>query len=339
MELSDILRRESVRPGFQVRDAVKLLYQSEFGGGHLLSDPEKARERLFREASSCAPVDEPPVTYIGGGVARVNLYPAAKLVSPETLFRIFALSARERRGSLDSFRAKLPLVRELGFDRAETDAFLQEYADAGYPMLSHSEPYRQANRPAYRVVLWEYARFLHVFAAVDRLPRPTLVGIDGMCASGKSTLGRILAEVYGAELFHADDYFLPPEMRTPERLAEPGGNMHRERLLEEVLLPLSRGEKPVTRRFDCETLSLDPPVEHELRDLAAVEGSYCLHPELRGYYGLKIALRTSPETQLARLRDRDPDRLPAFTKRWIPLENAYFASTALYADADLVEAT
>ena len=33
MELFDILSREARRPGFQIRDGVKLLYQSELGGG------------------------------------------------------------------------------------------------------------------------------------------------------------------------------------------------------------------------------------------------------------------------------------------------------------------
>lgn len=339
MELAGILRREKERPGFQIRDAVKLLYQSEFGGGHLISDPQAAYGRLCREMETCESVDEPLVTEIGNGFCRVNLSPARKRFSPETLFRIFRLSARERHGDLESFKEKLKLVYELGFDRTDADRFLSEYVSSSCPMLSHSESYRAANKPAYRVILTDYARYFDVFSAVDRLEGRILVGVDGMCAAGKSALARALADVYDAELYHADDYFLPAELRTPARLSEPGGNMHRERLLEEVLLPITRGEKPVTRRFDCGRMGLEPPVEHELRRVNIVEGSYCLHPELRNCYTLKIALRTAPETQLTRLRERDPERLDDFLTRWIPMENTYFAATGLFEAADVVMET
>ena len=60
------------------------------------------------------------------------------------------------------------------------------------------------------------------------------VAIDGPCASGKSTLGALLRGVYGANLFHMDDYFLPFARKTPERLAEPGGNVDYERFFAEV---------------------------------------------------------------------------------------------------------
>ena len=53
-----------------------------------------------------------------------------------------------------------------------------------------------------------------------------------MAGSGKSVLGQLLSEVYSCNLFHMDDFFLRPEQRTAERLAEAGGNVDRERFLE-----------------------------------------------------------------------------------------------------------
>ena len=67
-----------------------------------------------------------------------------------------------------------------------------------------------------------------LFALIDsRLSagRPLTLAIDGCCAAGKTTLARRLQEKYGCPVFHADDYFLQPYQRTPERLAQPGGNM------------------------------------------------------------------------------------------------------------------
>ena len=68
---------------------------------------------------------------------------------------------------------------------------------------------------------------------------PVLVALEGGSASGKSTLGAELAEQLGATLIHMDDFFLPLELRTAERFAQPGGNVHWERVLAEVLQPLA----------------------------------------------------------------------------------------------------
>ena len=67
---------------------------------------------------------------------------------------------------------------------------------------------------------------------------PVLVALEGGSASGKSTLGAQLAQAMGATLVHMDDFFLPVELRTPERFAQPGGNVHWERVKAEVLQPL-----------------------------------------------------------------------------------------------------
>ena len=62
-----------------------------------------------------------------------------------------------------------------------------------------------------------------------------IIGIEGMCGAGKSTLGEVLHTVYPeSNLFHADDYFLQPHQRTAERFAEVGGNLDRERMKEEI---------------------------------------------------------------------------------------------------------
>ncbi|MBO5109218.1 MAG: hypothetical protein J6D21_00735 [Clostridia bacterium] len=57
--------------------------------------------------------------------------------------------------------------------------------------------------------------------AIAREKGRATVLIDGRCASGKSTLGAALAERLGANLFHMDDFFLPFDKKTPERLGRP----------------------------------------------------------------------------------------------------------------------
>ena len=339
-ELKELLQAHlRDHPAAEVGDAVKFLYQNEFGGGHLIIQPEKVLNWLREEMAECKPTDEPLFEPIGNGLVRVNLYPAAGRISPETLFSMFVLSAQKIRGDMGRFKEKLALVYDLGFDRETVDAYLTGYAAAGYPAVSHSEAYRAAYVPAYRVIREEYARYFEAFSAIDRFSRfvgPVIVGIDGMCGSGKTTLAGLLAEVYDANLFHADDYYLPPEKRTPERFAAPGANMERERLAAEVLVPLTRGESVTARKYDCDADVLEPPVAYPGKRVNIIEGSYSLHPELRDFYTLKIAVRTDPATQLARIGGRDPEQIEDFREKWIPLENDYFGTMGVFESADLI---
>ncbi|MCL1877401.1 MAG: hypothetical protein FWF80_00945, partial [Defluviitaleaceae bacterium] len=62
-----------------------------------------------------------------------------------------------------------------------------------------------------------------------------VIAIDGRSASGKTTLASELAAQTGASVIHMDDFFLPQDLRTEERLNTPGGNVHHERFASEVL--------------------------------------------------------------------------------------------------------
>ena len=168
-------------------------------------------------------------------------------------------------------------------------------------------------------------------------PGPAILAIDGRSASGKTTLAAKLAETWGAALFHMDDFYLQPHQRTADRLAEPGGNVDRERFLAEVLLPLRDG-KPVTyRRFDCKSFTFEPARIIEPEPIAIVEGSYSCHPELRKYYDLRLFLDIDPETQMERiLRRNGPEGAERFRKIWIPLEEAYFSGCGVREACDLI---
>ena len=109
---------------------------------------------------------------------------------------------------------------------------------------------------------------------------PIRLAIEGRSASGKTTLARLLEERYDATVLHMDDFFLQPHQRTDARLREPGGNVDRERFLEEVLLPLST-EKPIEyRRFDCRAKTIEPPICLFPKRLTVIEGAYSMHPAL-----------------------------------------------------------
>lgn len=179
-------------------------------------------------------------------------------------------------------------------------------------------------------------------SAIDRVERLlaegrcAFVAIDGPCASGKTVFAASLHERFGGNVLHMDDFFLRPEQRTPERFAEPGGNVDRERFEAEVLKPLAAGKAVRYRPWDCHTgdfatsRSVEPPA------LTVVEGSYSMHPALRGYYDLTMCLIVDPSERLRRLEARNPRMLQRFIDEWIPLENRYFESTNTQGSADLL---
>ena len=179
-------------------------------------------------------------------------------------------------------------------------------------------------------------------SAIDRVERLlaegrcAFVAIDGPCASGKTVFAASLHERFGGNVLHMDDFFLRPEQRTPERFAEPGGNVDRERFEAEVLKPLAAGKAVRYRPWDCHTGDFAMSRSVEPAALTVVEGSYSMHPALRGYYDLTMCLIVDPSERLRRLEARNPRMLQRFIDEWIPLENRYFESTNTQGSADLL---
>lgn len=163
------------------------------------------------------------------------------------------------------------------------------------------------------------------------------VAIDGRCGGGKTTLAQALQAHFSATLIHADDFFLRPEQRMPERFAEPGGNMDRERLIAEVLLPLKIGLPFSYRPFDCSTLSLAEPISVDPAPLTIVEGSYSCHPDLWDCYDLHIFVDVDSEEQLRRITKRNGAAMAkVFAERWIPLEERYFKAFSICEKCEIV---
>jgi len=164
-----------------------------------------------------------------------------------------------------------------------------------------------------------------------------LIAIDGNCCAGKTTMAACLGDLLHANVFHLDDYFLQPHMRTPERLSQPGGNVDAERFVAEVLLPDSRGETATVRKYDCHEDLLLPPVSVSPSRVVIVEGAYSLHTLLAPYYDLKVFCRIDPALQEARILSRNgADALEVFQTRWIPLENKYFEELDILSQCDII---
>lgn len=348
-QFRDILLTHAARyPKMQAQDMVKLAYQSEFGGGHLVADRAGSLLFLQEEAASLSgPSVSPPFEDIGGGICRAHLSPLPS--SPqalEVLNQLFVASAASVKGSLPAFEEKLETLAALckeGLLPVSPEAladYLAGYRAQGCPPVSHSPAYREAYRPAYRVIRRAYAPFFPLFCAIAQgmaAGKPLRVGIDGSCGSGKSTLAAMLGELFPCRVVPMDDFFLPLPLRTEARLAEPGGNIDYDRFQEEIL-PALRAGAPITYRpFDCSVMDLREPVTLPPAPLTVVEGSYSHHPKFGGPYDIKVFLQASPALQQARiLRRNGPEMLQNFITRWIPMEERYFAAFHIPEHSDFV---
>lgn len=161
-ELICVLKEHARRyPLMKPCDAVKLIYQNEFGGGHMIKNAVQSLERLREEYASVV-LDPEMSLYedIGNGVVRVNLAAIRpEAYSLEKINDDFVHSSLLHTGSVESFIEKLNVLKErfcecgFSFTAEELDEYLKMYESAGYPMVSHSETYREAYKPAYRVIV------------------------------------------------------------------------------------------------------------------------------------------------------------------------------------------
>ncbi len=328
-----ILEHIKKYPLLRTEDIFKFLFQSAFGCEHLVSSEAAVLAYIKKEYAQIKASAPHAAEKLDGGYSRVHLSALSDGLTPETLARLFYLSAQKEPEGRARLEEKLAVAREmvdsgeLPVGAADFNQKLARWREAGYPAIRHSEAFRAEYAPAYRVIADKYVRFLRLFAELDRLlaQKDVVLAIEGGSASGKTTLAQILCEVYSCGVIHTDDFFLRPEQRTPARLAEVGGNLDRERFLDEVVLPLKSGETVCYRRYDCATQSLSSPVVLSPGRLTVIEGVYSMHPAFTEVYDYSVFLDIGAEYQRERIEKRNPPPLAKrFFEEWIPLENRYF---------------
>lgn len=160
--MAEVMRAHAARyPLMEPQDWYKLIYQGEFGGGHLIADAEAARARFMDEWEKAGTpgrdemIEEP----VGGGLCRVHLRPARDAgILPEAVFGAFLSGAGEPCGNDAGMREKIRILVEFlatGDSRCTAEgllAFIGNLEGEGFPQVSHSEAYRAHYRPSYRII-------------------------------------------------------------------------------------------------------------------------------------------------------------------------------------------
>lgn len=158
-----ILSEKKLHPAAQPGDYIKLLFQSEYGPGHLIQDRGYSSRRLYEEWQKVKhlPVEAPQP--IGGGYIRLCI----KGLEESRLEKVnaaFVASANIKSGSDTAFLAKLETLKAmaaeglLAFDSEAAEKAVEEYLAGGIRPVSHTEEYHRHYTPAYRVVREDFYR-------------------------------------------------------------------------------------------------------------------------------------------------------------------------------------
>ncbi len=158
-----------LHPDATADDAYKFLHQGVFGPGHAIDDRQSAARALEEEVAGLAPtsVADPLCQPLGGPtpMARIHLRPFLSAGGDiSVLLDVFVASAAVAAGTAADMDAALAaavavLVKDGHWGLAgELEGMAKGLAAGSYPPVSHSERYRNAFKPAYRVATLELAR-------------------------------------------------------------------------------------------------------------------------------------------------------------------------------------
>ena len=162
-----LLNHYAAYPRLEVADIFKFIFQSAFGCEHLVSSEERALNYIKAELERIKDDESAPrIDALDGDYSRVHLSCLSDEVTPEVLAKYFCLSAKVEEGGKERLIEKIAVARELIADGtiplslSDFDELHARWREAGYPAIHHSDSFRKAYRPAYRVIANEYVDVL-----------------------------------------------------------------------------------------------------------------------------------------------------------------------------------
>jgi len=149
-------------PQSTMQDIYKFFYQDRFGPGHMISDTAAAREYLQYELTQVAADTDsyaPPCEELGarGAYVRVHLWCVREnMLTEQQLLDAFIRSAtpakQPRRTWAEEWQHIARVAQESGMACTEEESHLLMQAAQCNRAVHHSDAYRQAYRPHYRIV-------------------------------------------------------------------------------------------------------------------------------------------------------------------------------------------
>lgn len=164
-----------------------------------------------------------------------------------------------------------------------------------------------------------------IVTRVANLAPPSLIAIDGLPVSGKSTLADQLIARLDLNCIYLDDFIaVPADWPSRTQPAFPFEYIRYEAFLA-AIRTLARTGMCRYQQFDWSTLSVTPEARIVTLDKPVIiEGVSALHPDVAALYGLKIFVASDRPSTLAAAYARG---VGAWTKEW---EQLFLPSADLY---------
>lgn len=317
-------------------DCAKLIYQSEYGPGHMLPSREEAASSILAELADMPEKVSPSCPErISDVLCRFPLSSVKDSIDAELLAGLMKLSTGSCKAVPWGVSEKLSLVREL--PEFKSSAWLEEWERDGFPAVHHSRAFSEAYAPAYRLILCEYAAAFRALSLIMHRLSDTgrlTVSVEGDCCAGKSTFASLISSLMPCRIVHMDDFYLSPGLRKKNWREIPGENMDFERFNKEVASGIRSGEEIRYRPYMCGTGAFGEEKLLPESRLTVVEGSYCRHPAVLLDYDVNILVTCGKAAQKERLLKRETSEM--LEKLWIPLEESYEKLYSVRSSSDCI---
>lgn len=157
-----------------------------------------------------------------------------------------------------------------------------------------------------------------------------VIAIDGMAASGKTTLANLLGTYYDLNIIHVDDFYYPKNKINIKN----DGNINYPRL-KKVIHRLSNNNLSFYS-FNCKKQKFDKLIHIFKKSITIVEGSYSLNPILGIYFDLSIFLTIDKNEQFERIKKRNKNNFEEFINKWVTYESHYFEYYKIIDSAEII---
>ncbi len=189
----------------------------------------------------------------------------------------------------------------------------------------------------------EINNFSQLSSLIDSTPRKQstlLIGIDGCGGAGKTTFANRLKEEYSSvTVVHMDDFYFPStHIVEAEPAIKPiGADFDWERVLSNILVPVSQNREGVYQRYDWETDSLAEWRKIPVGGIVIIEGVYSTRKELANFYELTIWVDCPREIRLLRGMERDGEEAKElWENNWMIAEDIYVETHKPIERADII---
>ena len=361
--VSYVKRHIKKYPKIETIDIYKLIYQASFLAGHLIGS--NAFDYLVKEANLCdnQTTQNELYEYISNDVVRVNLYPYLNYYSMESLFDLFSKCNNEYVNENDGDYLKYSYEQLIDIYKGYTEnnnrrydkmntyknfikdmlvvenrvlEYLVNETSINKTIPSHSKIYKSIYKPSYRLALAKdlnievRARKVQMYidqvkANINTLDKKVLIALEGRCASGKTTISKLIKDV---TLIHIDDFF---DEKKEDRLN-----------YKELINLLNRikyakvGEIIEYNAFSCRDWKYYKK-EITVNNVILFEGVYSYSEEIRDYFDKVIFSVISKDEQLYRLNKRENEYyLQKYLNEWIPREEEYYESFDFVSNANIL---